>query len=496
MIAKMMSEAAHSIIGMFSAKPVGMENNASPLDFGSLLQSSQEQRSSESENIAVNASELVDGEHEDIDEGTVQNCSGHIMLPPVNQDMPLAAWPKVSVSGSLEVEPSIDDSRVGISPLSNPESKGLVGLTSEAKPLERGAPVLAAPTDSLELPQNLVDETKTSAPLVTRSGPEEMKLPDSRDLPIAPLSANAKDGRAPVPVGSPLVGVAFKLADSSGEAGKVEPLYPLAERSGRVETKTPVSRDLSIASLSAAYGSVPAPRTARSGGEGAKAADANVLSIASLFADAKDAQEPVPAGLPLDVRAAKRASADKESAIVEPLKARTAESVVNQLPLTSVPAMPTVREPVQASAPFDLLGPRVAERLAAEITNMSANGETKKFEINPRNLGRMEIMFTTRGATEIIEIQTDHRSAKDVIVQHSHILQDILKSQGRDDLTFRVDVKDNMQGSPRSENGNLAHQDNRDGREQQSVPRRPGRTASELDSGSESQPVSDHSRYA
>ena len=117
------------------------------------------------------------------------------------------------------------------------------------------------------------------------------------------------------------------------------------------------------------------------------------------------------------------------------------EQSMEQLPLANSSAQLAVRENIQKSTSFDMSSPQVAERLGAEIAEISVNGGTKKFEINPRNLGRMEIILTTRGSTEIIEIQTEHQAAKHIIAQHSQALQDILKSQGRDDLTLRVEVK-------------------------------------------------------
>lgn len=108
----------------------------------------------------------------------------------------------------------------------------------------------------------------------------------------------------------------------------------------------------------------------------------------------------------------------------------------------------------------------------------------------------MEIVFSTRGSEEFIEIQTEHRAAKDIISQNSQLLQDILKSQGRDDLTLRIDVKDNMMSSSRNEGGTLSQQGHRDAPEQQQKPSQHRKMASAFDNGAEPAPASDNSRYA
>ena len=154
------------------------------------------------------------------------------------------------------------------------------------------------------------------------------------------------------------------------------------------------------------------------------------------------------------------------------------------------------RDMMRRAGSFDLTAPQVAERLAAEIADVSTSGGAKTFEINPRNLGRMEISFTTRGSIEIIEIQTEHRAAKDMIVQHSQLLQDILKSQGRDDLTIRVDVKESNLTSTRTDGGSLSQQENRDAREQQARPSQRNSMVSTVDYADENGQPTDNSRYA
>ncbi|MEH6789216.1 flagellar hook-length control protein FliK [Parasphingorhabdus sp.] len=249
-----------------------------------------------------------------------------------------------------------------------------------------------------------------------------------------------------------------------------------------------------------------AARVQTSGADAAKLLDhereeANNKGTSAALAASLTTSEPVrplAASLsPLMVKRTLQSSAQDEAVTVEPqLPAKAIDVVVSQPAMNSFSLIPPVRETVAGAASFDLSAPRLAERLAAEISELSASGGTKKFEINPRNLGRMEIIFTTRGSTEIIEIQTENRSAKDIIMQHSQVLQDMLKAQGREDLSLRIDVKDSMSSFAKAENGNLFQQDSRDAREQQARPGRPGRTLPVFDRAGESDSASDNSRYA
>ncbi|WP_430428556.1 flagellar hook-length control protein FliK [Parasphingorhabdus sp.] len=155
-----------------------------------------------------------------------------------------------------------------------------------------------------------------------------------------------------------------------------------------------------------------------------------------------------------------------------------------------------VRETIQKPVPFDVTGSQVGERLGAEVTEVLATGGTKKFELNPRNLGRMEITFVARGSSEIVEIQTENEAARDVILQHSPALQDMLKAQGRGDLALRVDVKTEMFSSSNPDDANLEQQENSDAREQQSNSSRGRRDASSFDGTTDSDPGFDNNRYA
>ena len=426
MIGKMMSEAAHSIIGMFSARPVGMDNNASNTDFGSLLQPAEQQPQSTANAVAVDALVFETDDADDFDSEAVQNWAAHLMLPVVDHNGPALPSPKGAFLGTPEA------------PVASDEAAMLVPADTFGgrKPVA-GQAVAAEATDP------------------------------AFQVPVTPMGRPGQE-RAPLSTGTEKS--EKSLAGGEAEAASIAP---------RLETVDPRQ-----------------PLIQKLGSEAPNAAAASAQSTSPLLA-ATELVRPIDLpNSPLMAKGFKRTAAQDEAGTAEVLPTKPAEVLANQLPIANLSAIPAVRETVQANAPFDLSAPRLAERLAAEISDMSVSGESKKFEINPRNLGRMEIMFTTRGSTEIIEIQTDHRSAKDIIVQHSHILQDLLKSQGRDDLTLRVDVKDHMATSTKGESGHFSQQHNRDERQQQSAPVRPVRTRSAFSGNPDSQPVSDTSRYA
>ncbi|MEP5486415.1 MAG: flagellar hook-length control protein FliK, partial [Parasphingorhabdus sp.] len=178
------------------------------------------------------------------------------------------------------------------------------------------------------------------------------------------------------------------------------------------------------------------------------------------------------------------------------LPVKAPEQSAEPQPILTAMANGTVRETPQRSVPFDMSAPQVAARLATEITGLVAAGGTKKFELNPRNLGRMEITFVTQGSSEIVEIQTEHRGAKEVLVQHSQMLQDILKSQGREDLSLRIEVKENSFSTSKGEGDDMSQQENRDAQEHPRQPSQSPRMAASFESVPENHLASDNSRYA
>lgn len=146
---------------------------------------------------------------------------------------------------------------------------------------------------------------------------------------------------------------------------------------------------------------------------------------------------------------------------------------------------------------FDWTSPNFAERFATEISDLTVNGALKKFEINPRNLGRLEVALIARGNSEIIQIEAESLAARDVIIQHSQVIQDMLKAQGRSDLTIRVDLRDGAFADTSNGAGaHLAQQNGTDKREghSNSQPGHGSNKATELKP--DLQDIIDEGRYA
>lgn len=441
MIGKIMSEAAHSIIGMFSAKPLHMENNASNSDFGSLMRVPEEQRHSVSRGM-----ELDTADAEDIDPVLAQNWEATNVLPIINHSFGNAIFNREQSAGKIEGDQTTDDNIDGrlVSDRLNRQA-----IESGSKPY--GQTVMSeqdnagfAGSDRLQSDQ--------SREALGRNDLRNLQSQKSEDFQLQPEVLGNRSANSVFPTSDKallkLQSLQAELSDGSG-ASKPE-----------------------LASLLAKS------EPGSSGSRGSRR-DANAGATSNL-------QGPI--------------SPDRE--FIEPVKfdmqsaIKTAETSIEQQPFANSMANLAVRETSHKPVSFNMAAPQFAERLAAEIADISSTGGTKSFEINPRNLGRMEIIFTTRGSSEIIEIQTEHRAAKDIIVQHSQVLQEMLKSQGRDDLTFRVDVKENMVSSSRTDDANLSRQENGDAQQHRSSPSQSTGLAPSSDNSTENEPLSDNGRYA
>ncbi len=195
-------------------------------------------------------------------------------------------------------------------------------------------------------------------------------------------------------------------------------------------------------------------------------------------------------------------SPDFEAIDEKPVVTRTETSVIvgDKVTQTSIPFSllnPVTVPTNQKSVSFDWNSPKFAERFATEISDLSVNGDLKKFEINPRNLGRLEVSLIARGTSEIIQIEAESQAARDVIVQHSQAIQEMLKAQGRSDLSVRVDLKDASFGSASEGNGqNLAQQDGTGTGEDRPGPQTGRDSIISADINSEPEVTSDEGRYA
>ncbi|WP_339827518.1 flagellar hook-length control protein FliK [uncultured Parasphingorhabdus sp.] len=446
MIGNLMSEAAHSIIGMFSARSAGMESKASNSDFGSLLLSSEKQPQFGGAEVEIDISEI---EVETLDISDTES------LDVGDQDaVPVQQWETTSVL-----------------PLINQSLGGTI-FHQERSFADNGQ-----------------DET-VSDPVVSDSAKEKLSLTFNRDalqnIRSTPFAADGEARQAKArlaldaltPQAKPLPGgsLPIDIAPKSGDADLVDG-QPFSDPANQLELnkQTAASAHLGV----------------KAGEQKDARAEPGKFSFPALANDTSPvATTSLQKTTIADTDFLELAKLDVQPAV------KRFEQSMEQLPLANSSAQLAVRENIQKSTSFDMSSPQVAERLGAEIAEISVNGGTKKFEINPRNLGRMEIILTTRGSTEIIEIQTEHQAAKHIIAQHSQALQDILKSQGRDDLTLRVEVKDIMFSSSNPEGGNLSRQENGDSREQQARPSQNRQIAQSLDGALENDSASDRNRYA
>lgn len=165
------------------------------------------------------------------------------------------------------------------------------------------------------------------------------------------------------------------------------------------------------------------------------------------------------------------------------------------VPVHSTPAIPAQNN-TPKSVSFDWNAPQFAERFASEMSDLTINGDLKKFEINPRNMGRLEVSFISRGGAEIIQIEAENDAAREIIVQHSQAIQDMLKAQGRADLTLRVDVRENMFAASHNDGMNFDQQDSTSAREERSAPSQNRGSGMPTEVDADPQAPSDNSRYA
>ncbi len=435
MIGKLMSEAAHSIIGMFSARSAGMESNPSNSDFGSLLLSPEEPPQSGAGETEIEISDVESVDAGDLDAVPTQHCETTNVLPFANQSLGGTIFDHNRSSAKTGQDQANADPVVSDTPDEELSLKfnrdTLQNIRSTAFSVDGDVRHTTAKpaSDILASPAKLIPGGGSPIDSAEGAGDADLAVGQTFNDPASQLELNKQAAAS-----AHLVAKAGEQKDARSEPGKFG-FRPTALDNLQVTT------------------SLQKPAV-----------------IDSEFFDP--------------------AKPDVPSAV------KSFETSMEQLPLANSSAQLAARETIQKSASFDISSPKVAERLGSEIAEISANGGTKKFEINPRNLGRMEIIFTTRGSREIIEIQTEHQAAKDIIAQHSHALQDILKSQGRDDLTLRIDVKDNIFSSSRPDGGNLAQQESGDGREQSARSSQNRQIAKSFDSAPESESVSDNSRYA
>ena len=510
MIGKIMSEAAHSIIGMLSAKPVGMERNPSNSDFGSLLRSAEEQSSSGNGDLETDVMDMANIGSWDGSAVIAQNWAVPNVPTFANFSLGNMKFGPGSTSQSSDQGQAIfgQDRLVG-SDLSDTVS------VSDQEIGEAITATTGVGSEILSRQSNVLSDSGYQIDKVP-----ELGVADIADAGLAGNDAESNSGRDIVDGSKrrnnqPLTAEEFQLQSRVRENIAGEGASPSSDKAHlkRQNLQTQMSRK----TVDFIQPSADALKSMETESSASPAANSEAGKQAATFtlpdfkggeqrdsrsdsgqsgsrSTSKESSQDVTTGLSklnmIDDEFAGLTKLDLQSAT------KSLEASLEAQPIANPVAQPIGRDMMRRAGSFDLTAPQVAERLAAEIADVSTSGGAKTFEINPRNLGRMEISFTTRGSIEIIEIQTEHRAAKDMIVQHSQLLQDILKSQGRDDLTLRVDVKESNLTSTRTDGGSLSQQENRDAREQQARPSQRNSMVSTVDYADENGQPTDNSRYA
>lgn len=565
MMGKIMSEAAHSIIGMLSAKPLDMETRTANNEFSSLLLPGGNRAGLTLDN---------DGADKTDDKTSEQFLEQLIG----NDDRPVPATSTRAATNITERDTGAPMGDEDIAPSSEP-----VAPSVSVSEMERFISVLPqSPTKMVaDTPKTSVirqDNIAVSKGLMNEQKQPDMKLRRSTQLPVSePVTDKPKrqlGDVSKIPTG-PLIFVdepsgvvstatpvssQFTLEDEGkvqtagkqsvdskspaafkpliearsvlenkpivegGSLTDSKPVSPPAVDTSKVGTventtaetvqKTPVAstyipaKPYTDAQMVARFAAnqVNGKALATGATPADASADRTVMdSLGLRLASGRKAESPVlrPAS-ELEVRAP-AAIVDKPMKIETIMTVADMETVPAAAPLDSnielsgpVPAamVSEVQNVAQKPVNFDWNAPQFAERFASEISDLKINGDLKKFEINPRNMGRLEVSFVTRGGVEILQIEAENDAAREMIVQHSQAIQDMLKSQGRSDLTLRVDVRENMFGAPQNDSMDFSQQDSADAQQNRPAPQHNGDIAMPIETDPDPTGPSDNNRYA
>lgn len=492
MIGRILSEASHSIIGMLSAKPADMETRTANQEFSSLLLPGENRGRPASGNAAatLKSGALKDGAVKD--SGAKDGVKDH--------------GSKTDVEQFLSQLIGIDDQPVS---LASDSSAKTIGLTLAAQNVEGEAALSApaAPAHNTQFTSALQplagenasagDETQTRAGTMFDLSKRNPSQPgaivdEGQDQP-----AKAKTQTAPaldtVKQASTLPVNPNQIANEARKASTAAKPKPDAETTETIRSASTANGD---------------HKAAKDSGSARQMQD-----MLGLRMNGKSKAKPTTAQQIMEAKArnsinaaSKPAKADAKPFLAEmsniPAAGDQERSIELSAPQPATPLATAQNAPqnmVAKTVSFDWNAPQFAERFASELSDLNINGDLKKFEINPRNMGRLEVSFISRGGVETIRIEAESDAAREVIVQHSQAIQDLLKANGRSDLNLRVDVRENMFAA--SDNGGLNPQQNSSNeREGDSAPAR-NRTAAQSDAiRADSEPgqqgPSDNSRYA
>lgn len=554
MIYKIMSEASHSIIGMVSAKPVDMETRTANNEFSSLLLPGENR---------LRATLDKDGAEATADNGGEQFLAQLIgnddqpIPAAVDREIVNTVTPKISINDSIG---DIDEGEIELSAdtLPSPVTVAEIGrFASTVRPLS-GEPVEASfKTVSLTVgqyqssilpgrsPGRSVSEEIT---VTTENKQPQQKTQTTENKPSALIEGDpirqtrlSSETNSPKPILAQTVTTdiaqALSASNTSSEnTVKAENSSTSANNPVKLSSETNISKPVPAQTVAtdipqavsasntaiAAKPYVDAELINRPKANGGN--DKTVLAPAAL----KDMglERPILDSLDLrlasnskgegissrqalesDVRAA-TISADKlvssqakpSFSEMESLPAAGHLDTAAELPV-AVPTAPVAgaQTATQRTVSFDWNAPQFAERFVSEMGDLKINGDLKKFEINPKNMGRLEVSFVSRGGVEMLQIEAESDAAREMIVQHSQTIQDMLKAQGRSDLTVRVDVRENMVATPHNNSADFGQQDGASAQEERSASSSSSqnRGATMMAEGDADPPApSDNSRYA
>ncbi|MEP2101887.1 MAG: hypothetical protein ABJP02_10295 [Parasphingorhabdus sp.] len=564
MIGKIMSEAAHSIIGMLSAKPSNMETKTANIEFSSLLLPGEDRSRLTLDGAGTDASEeksdmqfleqLVGSDDQPVppvsDREIAKTIGTKFAIEQVEGESKLPADAPKSLPSVSEIE------RFSSVSSSNSKQSGSAATEahSNAHALTVGrdhADIEADESSHDQQKQKMADAPKSaSIPLIFVDGPTvnddgvatattdgqkavaatETQPPILRNSAVSEdLNASSIESREAVESKSP---AAFKpliegkpLADgktvlesgakteflSSSTQGVIkEPSDINMPKRNPAETITHASTvGTSIAAKPLLDPSMTnqtkandlSNKTPSDNGAGRKITDALDLRTASKSKiEDSVSRQPIKSEIGETSLAADKPIGTETKPSFAELNSRPATGQLDRNIELSAPVQSTAVNGVTNGTPktvnFDWHAPQFAERFASELSDLTATGDLKRFEINPRNLGRLEVSFVSRGGSEVLQIDAESDAAREVIVQHSQAIQDMLKAQGRSDLTLRVDVRDNIFSSSGNDSMNFAQQDRSDAREERSNPSQNYRQSTPIEGQADQQMPSDNSRYA
>ncbi len=526
MIDKIMSEASHSIIGMLSAKPLDMETRTANNEFSSLLvpgealpgpvldkdgaDTAEDKRGEEflAQLIGDDAKPVsVPNEQEAVK--TVKAVAAKLSVESHEGDseLPFEAAPSPAPVSEMERFVSI------MQPPSNGSANvgnDVVRLNKDSAPGQRARISNAAISNTDISDTAIIADVTVDQKVSAKAGIPKTSVVADSDATTLPLPKVSEDTTVTPPENKSPTMLKPAIEGSQPVASK-----PVLENSGKTEithsaTNSPVKQPLNIG--------MPKPALVET-----KSTDI-MQNAAAITPPVSGSERNIRDSLDLrlaskgKVETSKRPQAaetevrDAAIAADKPLKIET------KLPFTEMEKLPAagqLEKNIELSVPlhsapvtggqnttakavsFDWNAPNFAQRFAAEISDLNISGDLKKFEINPRNLGRLEVSFISRGGAEVLQIDAESEAAREMIVQHSQAIQDMLKAQGRSDLTLRVDVKENMFAQSHNENMNFSEQDGTNEQEERSAPSSQNRGTGMSTEGDVDPPApSDNSRYA